>query len=452
MNNSSKKIILIFVTVCVSASAGFGAAVLTKMVQIPTWENLQWRLDIIYQNPHSFIRHFSPTWRSLKKIGDLYYFPQTLFYKSSLPVYELTLTRSDLQLLLDSLPALTGGKPELTEDKKVSIKGTFQNGDVKTDARIRYRGVLPNHWSARKKSLNITLLDKNTGDEIRTARLFIPEDRWWGAELLEAYRAKKFSVLTPHIEFVKLTINGHDMGVYMNIEGFDTSFLEKNNRPVGEIFSEQDIQNRPDYLRASSLEYWQSRIDITNPYKKNLARFLHVISETTDEEFAKELPQTLDMERMYGWMMESLLARNYHQKNLGNLNFYYNPERDIFEPIAYDMFSRELDATYEVAENRLVNRILQQEIFRTEFEKRVRAYVNNPQNLKDDLAYYDTISASIEKDIMRDTAKLPPTSLFISYTKQHRQEIINNFEKVREWLANGRLPIQFADETYPLAQ
>ncbi len=451
MNKRSKKLRLIFIVAIIAASIGFSTATLANAVEIPTWENLHWRLDIMYQNPDSFIRHFSPTWRSIKKIGDLYYLPQTLFHKSELPVYEITLTRADLRLLLDSLPALAGGKPHLTEEHKASVKGTFRNGEMETDVRVRYRGVLPNHWSARKKSWNITLLDENTGDEIRTLRLFIPEDRSWAAELLEAYRARKFGVLTPSIEFVKLKLNGHDLGVYMSIEGFDQSFLEYNNRPVGDMFSEQDIEDRPDYMRVDSLEFWQARIHKeTNPYKENIAEFLHVISDTTDEEFTRRIPTLLDMEKMYGWMLESLIARNYHQKNSGNLNFYYDPERHIFEPIAYDMFSRELGDTYEVAHNRLVNRVLQQEQFRVSFETKARAYVYDPENLKNDLAYYDAMAASIEKDIMADTAKLPPTYLFFSYTERHRNEIIANFEKVRQWLENGELPITFAEEIYPL--
>ena len=149
--------------------------------------------------------------------------------------------------------------------------------------------------------------------------------------------------------------------------------------------------------------------------------------------------------------MESLLARNYHQKNLGNLNFYFNPARGLFEPIAYDMFSADLTDTYEAYHNRLLNRIMRHEPFRKQFEKMARAYVENPQNLADDLAFYDETTKQIEKDIMADTAKLVPTRDFFSYYRAHRQTIIDNVAKIRRWLADGgSLPITFAEETYPL--
>lgn len=410
-----------------------------------------WRLDIIYQNPRPFFRHFSPTWRSFKKITDLYYLPRAWFHTSNLPVYELTLVRADLKKLLDSLPPIEGGEPELTEKYKFSVRGYFNQDGFESDARIRYRGLILNHWSARKKSINITLLDDN-GKETITHRLLLPEDRSWAVASLEAYRMEKFGVLTPRVEFVKLRLNEQDYGVYMDIEEWGSSFLKHHKRTPGEIFSEQDVAPpRPDYLKYNSLEYWEPRINIEqNPHRKALERFLFTISETTDEEFATQLPRILDMEKIYGWILESLLARNYHQQNTGNLNFYYDPERDIFEPIGFDMPMRPLENTYEVFRNRLVNRILRYEPFRREFEARARTYVENKKNLEDDLAYYDRIVTSIEKDVIADTAKLPPTSAFYSETEFYRSTIIINFNKIRGWLEKGELPITFAEETYPL--
>lgn len=407
----------------------------------------------MYQNPREFVRHFSPTWRSVQKISDLYYLPRVLFHKSGLPLYELTVTRQDLRDMLDALPALEGGKPELTEEYKFSVRGMFKHNNIESDARIRYRGIILNHWSARKKSMNITLLDESSGDETVTHRLLLPEDRLWAVASLEAYRMEKFGILTPDVEFVKLKLNGHDLGVYLEIEEWGSKLLERNGRPNGEIFTEQDIENsnRPDFLKYASLEHWTPRIHAEqNTYRDALERFLFTISETTDEEFAARLPRILDMDKMYGWMLESLLAQNYHQKNNGNLNFYYNPLRDKFEPIGFDMIMRPLGNTYEVADHRLKNRILRHEPFRKEFEARARAYVNNPANLEDDLSYYDRMVESIKNDIIADTTKLPPTSQFFSYSEQHRQEIMANFEKIRTWLEAGSLPVTFAEELYPL--
>lgn len=450
MSTLSRKYIVFGLLAGIFIIAG-GAAVAAKL----DYQNFIWRLDIMYQNPSPLIRRFSPAWRSIKRIGDIVYLPRTLFHSSDLPVYEIILSKTDLNDLLDVLPEMEGGKPFFTEENKQSVKGQFRYGDIDTEARIRYRGVLPNHWNARKKSWQINLPAEYSINGQHALRLFIPEDRWWAAEFLEAERARKFGVLTPRLEFVKLTVNGKDQGVYMHIEGFDRQFLEYNNRTVGEIFSEVDLADRIDYLRLDSIHQWQPRIHQgeTAPASQDaLAYFLYVISETNDAEFARRIPSILDMDKFYGWALEVLLARNYHQKNEGNLNFYFDPSRGLFEPIAYDMFSRELGDTFEVADNRLLNRIMKHEPFRKEFEARVRTYVNDPANLQRDLAYYEKITNDIKYDIMADSAKLPPTSLFFSHYELHREEITRNFEHVRAWLADPKasLPLTTAEESYPL--
>lgn len=445
-----KKTLYITVGLCAVFLLIFGYRLTLSYVQK---ESLIWRLDKIYENPNLIIRHFSPTWRSIKKIGDLWYLPRIIFYKSPLPTYEITLSKKDLNDLIKSLPQYEEGERFFTEENKQSVIGRFKYGAFETDAKIRYRGILSNHWNAVKKSWQINLPNEKPLGDQQTIRLFIPEDRWWAAEFLEAYRARKFGVLTPDLEFVKLRVNGRDYGVYMSIEGFDTQFLENNSRVVGEIYNEKDLQKRIDYLQLSNATEWETRINPTSrTHDDALAYFTYVISHTSDEEFARRIPTILDIDVFSGWVLESLLARNYHQKNFGNLNFYFDPSRGIFEPIAYDMFSLGLDDTYKVDHNRLLNRMMRLPPFRKKVEEKAHAYVSNQKNLQEDLEYYDSITNTIAPDIIADTAKLPPTSAFFSYYREHRNVIIENFNKVKSWLENGsELPLTTADETYPLS-
>lgn len=331
-------------------------------------DDLIQRLDNIYQNPNPLIRHFSPTWRSLKKIADIYYVPQTFFYTSTLPAYELTLSKNDFFTLLAAIPYDPARrKSSLTDEYKETVRGRFRAENLDTEAKIRYRGLLANH---------------------------------------------------------------------------------------GEIFSDQDIDltERIDYLRSGAFPYWTARVNSeSHAYDEALAHFLSVISDTSDEEFVQQIPRILDMEKFYGWALESLLARNYHQKNIVNLNFYFDPARGLFEPIATDMYSDELGDAYRVKHHRLLNRIFAHEPFRKQFETLARSYVDNPRNLEDDLAYYDTVTNSIKKDIMADTEKSSLTSEFLSYYKEHREVIIKNVQKIQAWLRDGgSLPLIFSDETYPL--
>src|SRR3989344_2228600 len=222
--------------------------------------NISGRLDIIYQNPNAIARHFSPTWRSIKKISDFYYLPRTIFHASNLPTYRLTLSRKDMQTLLNSLPQLVGAKP------------------LDAEGRVRNRGLLPNHWSPIKKSWNINFTNSTTLDGHASLRLFIPEDRRWASEFLEAHRAKKFGVLTPDLEFVKLIMNGKNFGVYLSIENWEPAFFEQKKRAIGEIFAETDQEHPEDIFRLDAIDKWQRRINpLDTSNDAALAYFLYVV-------------------------------------------------------------------------------------------------------------------------------------------------------------------------------
>lgn len=446
-----KRCALIGIAVCGILLAPFGYHALSHFIAS---HSLIWRLDQIYENPNPIIRHFSPTWRSIKKIGDLWYLPRIAFHRSTLPTYEIELSKNDLKALLDALPQSEEGERFFTDDNKQSVAGKFRSGEFSANAKIRYRGVISNHWNAVKKSWQINLPEDAPFEGRTTIRLFIPEDRWWTAEFLEARRAREFGVLTPDLAFIKLKVNGKDYGVYMSIEALDTEFLESHGRVVGEIYSELDLQKRIDYLQLQHTSQWQARIDpLTDTHKDALAYFLYVISQTSNAEFEKRIPTILDIDAFEGWVLESLLARNYHQKNQGNLNFYFDPSRGVFEPIAYDMFSLELGNTYQVKDNRLLNRMMRIDWLRKRIEEKARVYVSNSKNLENDLTYYEDTTNALAPDIIADTAKLPPTSAFFAYYREHRGVIMRNFQKIKEWLSgNGSLPLTTADESYPLPQ
>src|SRR3990167_5011935 len=94
------------------------------------------RLDLIASNPNPLIRHFAPTWRSIKKILDLPYVIASGFYSSDIPIYYITLSASDRASLVDNLPDYPR-EYRLTEEFKNSVKGEFRFGNYYTnDARM----------------------------------------------------------------------------------------------------------------------------------------------------------------------------------------------------------------------------------------------------------------------------------------------------------------------------
>lgn len=439
-----KPIILLFVFLILGV---FTAARKTNLID---------RLDIISSNPNPLIRHFSPTWRSLKKIIDIpYLLAGAVGKKDSLPRYEIELTKNDLSNLLLNLPSYPE-ENRLYESYKQDVKGTFRFGDYKTtDAKIRYRGVSPNHWNALKKSFQVNLPEDQPLGERTTLRFFIGEDKGWVKGFLWNHLAEKLNLMSPKMEAVELVINKKPMGVYMLVEGWEESFLERSKRSLGRLFSNKNLPiTKPDLFLPESAFQWYDRFEEERAGETfpELRYFLSLIASAPDEVFEKEIENILDIDIFLRWTLATILSGNFHQGNTANLNFYFNPATGKFEPIFFDASPTKLGDAIEVKDNRLVNRVLKNERYRNTLETITKEYVSDSRNLADDLASYDAVAANILPAIWRDTAKLPTSWEAWRTIQRDRAFYKHNVLALRSMFEkNGGLNFAFADETYPFS-
>lgn len=418
--------------------------------------NLVRRFDDISSNPNGFIRHFSPTWRSIKRIVDLPFF---LFYSSRTPsvlVYELTISKKDKAALLDNLPDYPQ-KTGLTEEYKKSIKGEFHAGNYYTDdAKIRYRGVSANHWNATKKSWQVNLPNDKPLGSRTDLRFFLPEDKGWVIGVLNAYRAQKLGLITPEISYVRLVVNKIDMGVYLLIEGWEESMLERNGYPLAPFYSNKNLDTHSlDLMKPESLDFWENRLQkqIPTSSSNELAYFLSVIANTTDEEFKSELPLIVDIDKLYRWILASILSGSLHQGNGANQNWYFDPATGKFQPILFDVALAEINGPMDLSYNRLVNRVLQTEAFRRVFMEKLRKYVSDEKNLTDDIAFFDRKAKEMRPEMLSDTKKILSSFEVLQRIREERRVIIHNFKKLATMSSQGdNVLFRYAPESYPLSQ
>lgn len=444
-----QKIILLGVLLGLLFTVGF-FVVESKM-------NLVSRLDAISSNPNPFIRHFAPTWRSLKKIVDIpYLVVGAARREDSLPRYEIELTKNDLSNLLINLPRYPE-ENRLYESYKQGIKGTFRFDDYKTtDAKIRYRGVSPNHWNALKKSIQVNLPQENPLKERTTLRFFIGEDKGWVKGFLWNHLAEKLNLMSPKMEAVELLINKKPMGVYMLAEGWEESFLERYGRQQGRLFSNKNLPvTKPDLFLPESAFQWYDRFEEERPGETftELGYFLWLIGSTPDDVFEKEIENILDVGIFLRWTLATVLSGNFHQGNAANLNFYFNPASGKFEPIFFDASPTKLGDAIEVKDHRVVNRLLKSERYRAQFETLAREYVSDPSNLANDLAFYDEMTKQILPAIYLDSAKIDTSFETTRKIRADREAYEHNFLTIKRMLEeNKTLAFRYADETHSLSE
>jgi len=440
----TKKITLGFIIIAILGSIVFLA-----------WPGTIQRLDIISSNPNPLIRLFAPTWNSLKHIGDLPYIALYILRGSNLPLYEITLSAKDKTTLLENLPDYPR-VGAMWEEYKKSVKGEFQTGDFYTDdADIRIRGVSSNHWNAVKKSWQINLPAEQPLGERTTIRLILPEDKGWVFHAMNATRARELGLISPDVTYVRLHINGTDMGIYHLVEGWEESMLEKNGRGLAPLFSNINLDIRDvDLVRPDSLHIWENRFAKKTYPEANdvLAYFVDLIANAPADIFEREFPHIVDMDMYYRWLVITALSGNFHQSNIANQNWYLNPATGKLEPILFDTALYAMEDNLPLDLNRLVNRTMQVSAFRKAFSEMLQEYLADESHKDRALAQYDELSRMIRVDILQDTKKIQTTAAVLRHIEEERVIVEKNYDTLRRMLEEtGTIAFVFTNETYPVA-
>lgn len=420
------------------------------------WPGTVEKLDIISSNPNPFIRQFAPAWNSLKRIGDLPYIVLYSMRGSQLPVYEITLSPKDKEALLSNLPDYPR-VAAMWEEYKKTVKGEFRTGAYRTsDADIRIRGISPNHWAAAKKSWQINLpLDKPL-EERATLRLILPEDKGWIFHAVNAERARELGLISPAVSYIRLHVNGVDMGVYQLVEGWEESMLEKNGRGLAPLFSNLNLDIRDiNLMRPDSLPIWENRFETeTHPAAMHtLSYFLDLVANAPDDVFEKELPFIVDMDIFNRWLVVTALSGNFHQGNIANQNWYFSPTTGKLEPILFDTALAPITQELSLENNRLVSRAMRIPAFRKKFSDMLKTYLADTSHKERALASYDALFNSIRTDILSDTKKIDTSAAVLRQIQKERSVVAENYDALRRMRdKTDTIAFTFADETYPITE
>lgn len=234
-------------------------------------------------------------------------------------------------------------------------------------ARVRLKGDWLDHLRGDKWSFRIKLRGEDTFWGMKQFSIQHPRTRRFVYEWVyhEALRREGFIAL--RYDFVNVTVNGKDLGIYALEEHFEKRLLEFNRRREGPIikFSEDVLwANRQQFypLLSSSnptgLRDWLSS-EIT-PFKENLlmrnpALFKQFLKgkDLLESFRLGKLPasKVFDADKLARFFALSELLGGGHALIWANMRFYYNPVTSLLEPVGFDAnaglkMTRSLGAVY----------------------------------------------------------------------------------------------------------
>ena len=126
----------------------------------------------------------------------------------------------------------------LLEKNKIWFKGKLQFGDKVFPVNFRLRGDLHTHWRGKKKSLRLKFTNNTLVKNQKEINLIVPHDKDYGIDYLINYIAENdLGLLTPNYEFINLSINDENYGVYYLSEQPSNEWMERKEYPANPIFN-----------------------------------------------------------------------------------------------------------------------------------------------------------------------------------------------------------------------
>ena len=141
---------------------------------------------------------------------------------------------------------------------------------------------------------------------------------------------------------VEFYINGDFFGVYLNVEHIDEEFTKSRFGGEGPLYKclyGADLAYRGAAASSYDLPYYELKKPKGAGDYEELAYFIDVLNNTSDDNFVCELEKVFNVDRYLKCIVMDVLTGNWDGPNYNKNNFYlyHNPTTQIMEYIPYDL-------------------------------------------------------------------------------------------------------------------
>jgi len=272
---------------------------------------------------------------------------------SSLYTYRLRVNRDAWDQLVDSADL---------EDDRPYVDAKVEHDGRMLGAEVRLRGSRHWHVGGTQKSLKVKL---EKGELIQGHRIFNllndPTPMVVGQQLI-LNLAEESDILTPVSSFARVKLNSKDLGVYHCETAADESLLRSSRRMPGSIYASALPGNAPsDELWASS-KHWtkvSSRTDSEHDRTDfaDLDRFLFHVHDASARQFGDFALHELDVETFARLDAIDVAFGGDQRDFRENHDYYFDPYRGRWEPIAGGIRGFRDDREFNLVENPVLLRL-----------------------------------------------------------------------------------------------
>jgi len=264
---------------------------------------------------------------------------------------ELDLAFDDYQrLALQRERALAARALFASEDDYVSAR--LKTDGKEARVKLRLKGDSAAHLQGEKWSFRVDVRGGETVLGLARFSLHHPATRNYVTEWLYHRALAREDVISLRYEFVDLTLNGKDLGIYALEEHFEKQLIERSRRRDGPIlrldeelmWREAHQQVRPfmgaqengyGAYEASAVDGFKSAQLVADPVAgAALTKAAKLLEAFRRGELATS--DVFDVDRLATYFALTDLLGAEHGARWHNLRFYFNPVTSRLEPIGFD--------------------------------------------------------------------------------------------------------------------
>lgn len=266
----------------------------------------------------------------------------------ALPVINLELKFEEQSLLRNEINNALSYKSS-NEREKLNLNGIIRTSiNETTNVRINLKGNGLDHIQYRdKESIRIEVENNNTFSGLSEFSLQHPLVRDFQLEPIFMYIAENYNIMTTHLELVKLNINGNDKGIFLLEEVGTKENIERQGRK-NSVVVRFKAPRYPALIGGTvaasgrTETYRTALIDSLNTSKIHSDPILQVYEQKSKGMIRSYLDGTSNASEVFNsellgsYIAISEVLGAIHPLIFHNFLFYYNPETELLEPIAYD--------------------------------------------------------------------------------------------------------------------
>lgn len=268
------------------------------------------------------------------------------------PTLDIRIDEGDMALMEGTVEEARERGVILPEGR-VSVPAELSIGQDSFKAKIRIKGKMTDHVKGDKWSFRVE--SKKDGGMFGMQRFSLqhPGTRNYLCDWFYHRLMAGEDIIALRYGFLRVSLNGNDLGVYAYEEHFGPELLEHNGRTEGPLFRFDPAlfwEHRLNEMRgvrynepfaayqASAVDAYGSKATAKDPVARQ--QFEEAVSLM--EAFRSgRLPASavFDVERIAKQHALLDLIGGHHSMDWSDVKFYYDPQRQRIEPVSYESFS-----------------------------------------------------------------------------------------------------------------